>query len=259
MALVSASDGLPAREVHAWSDEKLFYVERYMDIFSVGMKHSHPAYVDLFSGPGLCVEEDSRRETHGSPLRAAAFPNFKSLFFNDLDTESVAALRQRLARLARPGIIVHQADCNEAALEARRLLFSGSRPPLGLAFIDPPAFQIRFDTLRAFTEGLRIDLIITFMTGYIRRNLDLGANLDAFMGTAAWRDSSKSTRQILDLYEGQLKSIGYDYVDDDIRITNSRESTLYHLVFASKHPRGLDFFRKISGRRYNGQRRMSFD
>lgn len=221
------------------------------------MNKSRTAYIDLFSGPDRCVEENSGRETLGSPLRVISFPDFNYLFFSDIEPVATSALRARLADEQRSGISICEADCNEAAMEARRLIPGGSRPPLGLAFLDPTAFQIRFETLRQFTAGLRIDLIITFMTGYIRRNLDLGAPLDAFMGSTAWRDASKSTRQILDLYEDQLRALGYGYVDDDIRITNSNESTLYHLVFASKHPRGKEFFDKVSQRRYDGQSRMN--
>ena len=39
-------------------------------------------------------------------------------------------------------------------------------------------------------------------------------------------------------------------------MVNSRESTIYHLVLASKHERATDLFRKISKITYTGQRRM---
>jgi hypothetical protein len=61
---------------------------------------------------------------------------------------------------------------------------------------------------------------------------------------------------MLDLYENQLKKLGYLHVNDDARMINSKGSTIYHIVFASKHPTGEDFFRKISRRTYRGQQRL---
>jgi len=262
MALVQGTDGLPAREVHEWSDEKLFYVERYMDIFSTGMKSKFRlVYADFFSGPGLCIDEETRRESLGSPLRAAARSGFDALVLNDADPEAIEALNTRLATVAHPNATVLQMDCNDAVLEARRILFPShqARSTLGLAFVDPTGFQMDFDSIQRLTAGIRMDLIITFMSGYIRRfgqQEDLAGRVDAFMGTDRWRAAAGSTRGVLDIYEDQLRGIGFDHVDDDIRIVNSRESTIYHLVFASKNPRGIDFFRKISRRTYKGQQRM---
>ncbi len=51
-------------------------------------------------------------------------------------------------------------------------------------------------------------------------------------------------------------SLGYDDFNDDVRIANSVQSTIYHLVFASKHKRGTEFWRKISRRKFSGQARM---
>jgi len=36
---VSAADGLPVRGSRSWAEEKLYYLRRYLDIFSNGMKN----------------------------------------------------------------------------------------------------------------------------------------------------------------------------------------------------------------------------
>ena len=96
MTLVAASDGLPARIVHQWSGEKLFYLERYMDIFTTGMKNKWPnlVYADFFAGPGVCIDKQTLEESQGSPLRALKF-GFSRIFLNDADPDAVDALRQR--------------------------------------------------------------------------------------------------------------------------------------------------------------------
>ncbi len=267
MTLVTASDGLPARVVHQWSDEKLFYVERYMDIFTTGMKRRWPrlVYADFFAGPGVCVEEQSGLESKGSPLRALGF-DFSRIFLNDADPEAVRALRQRTAGDDR--VHVTQLDCNHAVETALTSLFppGTERNTLGLAFIDPTAFQMRFESIRTLAAGGRFDLLITFMTNYPKRFISqpgFGPNSQfaAFMGNEAYAlrlegRKEVETHELLQLYREQLRSLGYEYVDDITRIANTRGSTIYHSVFASRHKRGKDFFEKISQRNHSGQRRM---
>lgn len=67
------SDGLPVRESGTWVEDKLYYLERYLKIFSVGMKNKWGGrlyYVDLFAGPGRCRIRGTHREIDGSPLVA---------------------------------------------------------------------------------------------------------------------------------------------------------------------------------------------
>ncbi len=58
------SDGLAVREVGRWTEEKLFYVRRYIEIFTTGMKVKWPrrVYIDLFAGPGRSIIEGTSRE-----------------------------------------------------------------------------------------------------------------------------------------------------------------------------------------------------
>jgi three-Cys-motif partner protein len=160
-------------------------------------------------------------------------------------------------------------DCNDAVGPARDFLFpqGSAGRTLGLAVIDPTAFQMRYDSIARLTAGLRVDLIIIVMTGFIRRFIgtpEFERALDQFFGTAEWRhllagkdEGERITyRKLLDLYERQLKKLGYRHVSDDARILNTKGSTIYHIVFASKHPRGKEFFDKISQRTYTGLRRL---
>ena len=263
--LVQASDGVSlAGVVRPWADEKLHYVREYINIFTTGMKDkwNRRAYVDLFSGPGRCLIKENSREIPGSPVIAAQakYP-FTDLYLNDSDPRAARALQQRLGE--RTGMEIATLDCNEAAGQARRIF--ANRGVLGLAFIDPTAFQIKLSAISALTSERPVDLIITFMTGYLRRFLSTpgydAGRLDDFFGSPDWRDivsdralgETITYRRLLDHYETKLRSLNYMHVDDHIRILNSNESTIYHLVFASKHPRGAEFFKKIRRKRYGGQ------
>lgn len=62
---VSQDDGLPVREVGHWSEKKLFFWNRYIEITTVATV-GHPKwqagliYVDLFAGPGVCMIKGSK-------------------------------------------------------------------------------------------------------------------------------------------------------------------------------------------------------
>jgi three-Cys-motif partner protein len=109
-----------------------------------------------------------------------------------------------------------------------------------------------------------VDVIVTVMTSYMKRfgaHPALAAPLDRFFGD--WRtvvgdltDEKMTSRKLLDHYESQLQKLDFVAFNDDVRVENSRESTIYHLVFASKHKRGADFFSKISRRDSSGQGRL---
>ena len=188
----SGGDGLIARPSGGWVREKLYYLERFLDILSVGMKEKWAGrlyYLDLFAGPGKCRIRDTDEEIDGSPLIALKF-NFAKYFFIEADAECHHALAERVKDRApeKPVEVIH-GDCNAEVVNLK-LPTSG----LGLAFIDPTGLaDLAFGTIRRLKEGRKIDLIINFAEGMgIRMNLfqytDSEKNaLNRFMGSARWQ------------------------------------------------------------------------
>jgi len=71
------------------------------------------------------------------------------------------------------------------------------------------------------------------------------------------REMRKSAwRTLLDVYESGLRDIGYDEIKDYVLEKNRSNVPLYHLIFASKHKRGAEFWDKIARRSEAGQLRM---
>ena len=54
-----------------------------------------------------------------------------------------------------------------------------------------------------------------------------------------------TTRAFLDAYKNQLSTLGYDHVDDGIQVKNDQGRTLYHLLYASRHPLGKQLSENI--------------
>jgi three-Cys-motif partner protein len=275
--LEMGSDGLVALRVGPWWTHKHSYLRRYIDIFARGMKRKWQTrvFVDLYSGPGLLVERGSNREYEGSPLIAVGHPTgFTHYFFNDVDSRNAEALKQRLKRRGIANCRIYSLPAEQAALniaaDLRRLRFEAG-DFVGLAFIDPvgsPHSMVSLTALTALTDGMRLDLLITFHTQSYKRMLGQAASryrrgtlqvqdlegICAIFGIdasemAQFLEKRASTRFLLDLYQKALQRLGYHFFESEEGIEpvirNTVKAPLYHLIFASKHERGGEFWAKI--------------
>jgi three-Cys-motif partner protein len=263
------NDGLPVRNSGIWAKEKLYYLERYLDIFSVGMHQKWMGklyYVDLFAGPGRCLIPETE-EFDGSPLIALKF-NFTKYFFIEADASSWKALSTRIkTRAPEKDVVLIHGDCNKTIDEIKPT--PGS---LGLAFIDPTGISpIAFETIRKLTKNRKIDLIINFHEGMgVRMNIHqytqkeqsalktfLGSDRSIKKFSTAPSSIDQVCREITAEYRDNLRDIDYQVVDgDQIPIKTDKNALLYYLLFASKDPRGNDFWRKIGLINPHGQRKL---
>ena len=263
--LTTASDGLPALSVADHAREKEFALRNITSIFTQAMSNKWPGklyYVDLFCGPGKAVLKASGTEVQGSPLIAAE-ARFSSYYLADEHGASVDALEQRISRKDYSDKEFHyfRGKAEDTLEEILRKLPRANRS-LGLAFLDPWAWNFSFSTLKTLTEGRRLDILINFNIGYMKRNWRLQSQeLDAFLNLAADHRryfNSKTqefpgTRTLLDHYEAELQKIGYEHTADDRPVTNSNNTPLYHLIFGSKNERGKRLRDAVSKKTFSGQ------
>ncbi len=113
--MVIGADGAVAIKIGRWAKDKLFYVKKFCDVFNLGMKNKWETrtYVDLFSGPGICVVEETGEEIPGSPVIAlqCRLP-FTHYFFNDLEVEFIKALESRITPCEFAKVNFNNKDCN---------------------------------------------------------------------------------------------------------------------------------------------------
>ena len=264
--IVIGSDGKLAIKIGPWAKDKLFYIKNICDIFNMGMKNKWPTrtYIDLFAGPGICIVEETGEEIPGSPLIAlrCKLP-FTHYFFNDLNADLIESLESRAAYCKFANVECFSKDCNSVVDDLLQKLPTNS---LDFCFIDPLNWGISFNSIRKLTENRRMDLAITFHIGAMKRVAhNPPQDLIDFFPDPNWQQDYKMARArgksvgrvLLDAYEKGLSSIGYREMRDYILEKNERNVPLYHLIFASKHPRGADFWDKIAGRSEAGQLRMA--
>ena len=287
MYLEPQEDGLFLRNSRQWTEEKLDYLQRYLDIFLITMKDSKRKwrsinFIDLFSGPGKCRIDNSNRIVLGSPLLALTHSKYKfdHYFFSDTNDKALTALKTRCekADLNNVNISYYCEDGNIAVDKIINLIqkmddvyIEKIWNSLNLAFLDPEGLELRWSTIEKLSKVKKMDLIIYFSVMGVNREMpneiDLPSptKLDIFFGGNEWRDIYKrncnpSTRrkEIHDLYRQKLISLGYlDIRETEPVIRNkTHNAPLYCLFFASKNKVGNDFWRKVVQRDIYGQNRL---
>ena len=251
--------------IHKWTALKLEYLDYYLQAYVRAAKRAREIHcTDAFAGCGDCVIIENGWRVEGSPLIALQCEvPFTHYFFNDINADSIASLKDRTSTFTSPKVNYFNRDCNEVIECLLPKLPSSS---LDFCFIDPTNWQIKFDSIQRLTKDRRIDIAITFHTGAIKRCADdAPQELDGFFGDPAWREEYKSmllsgkregSRVLLDAYENRLRDLGYKDIQDRVLVRTPRNLPLYHLIFASKDQRGKDFWNKISQKSSSGQLRL---
>ncbi len=269
-----AADGLIARESGEWASDKLFYVARYMDIFTGSMKNkwAHRAYIDLMSGPGLCVVPSTGREFDGSPLLAL---KTKTPFTDVLLVEADPIWQTRWQNAHLVLICGHRPRSFLATVTIKPLsttfAIESRTTRVSLTFVDLLGMNVVMATLTQLTSNLPMDLIITFPEMDVRRNwqaaiagdLEHSDRFDKFFGTKRWQTAvsqlagRRESDALIDFYAQQLKSLNYHTSVLPLTMKNTKGGTLYRPIFASRHSRGIEFWTEISSKRDpSGQQRL---
>lgn len=276
--LSTVDDGLRMRPSGFWAAQKLDYLGRYIDVFETAMRNKFPkrAYIDLFCGPGKSRERGSGEIRLGSPLIALTtrYP-FTDYYFVDNDQAKLSALEERWAGAGRPGRVhFFLGDANEVAPSLARDL--QVVPSLNLAFLDPDGLQLSWASVEALAGAGRVDLIIHYPQRALNRVMANAiktaddTTVDRFFGGPKWRSIYESYRrgeesflhrQLMDHYKHMLGMLGYSETRRDDEVGEEppvvgEKGVLYRLLFASKSPRGGDFWRKITQRDIHGQKTL---
>lgn len=255
---------LPFQCVHEWALEKHDYLRRYIEATAGPRSRYLPpngrggaAYIDLFAGPGRARVQETGEDIDGSPLLALKHERapFTKLIFCDWEPENADALAVRTTGDERVRIIT--GNCAERIEDAVAEI-----PPYGLNFtlIDPfgPA-GLRWTVLERLASVERIDLLIHFPTGAMKRNFE-NLNFDLIVGTTEWRRDVRTPHDVtrlIDHLRNSLVRVGY--TGDQVRsmgIKTPQQLLLYHLVFVSKHSLGNKIWESITKTDARGQRSL---
>jgi three-Cys-motif partner protein len=291
--LQPVEDGLPLRKSGPWVEEKLHYVERYLQRFIIAMRDKPfraIRYIDLFAGPGKCLIEESGEIRLGSALLALQLPHlFSEYVFVDANADNIHALRTRCASLAGQTTLGFQVgDSNElvtgivARINQEDAMFvQGKWSSLNLCFLDPEGLELEWATVASLASVAKMDLIIHYSQSGLTRNMEQMASrdeetrIDRFFGDSEWRRIYSSGRQkgqgnnrihrdLIDYYRAKLQGLGYVEIRDETAFSDSeplirnrtRNTPLYRLLFASKSDLGTKFWSAVTRTGSSGQQRL---
>lgn len=223
----------------------------------LGASHNKVVYIDGFAGPGVYEGGEP-----GSPVVAleTALEHTGRVRFNDIvfwfiekDAGHAAMLERELGRRF-PG--VGTKECDRVRYFVRHGEFAGTVEGVldkveaaghklapTFAFLDPFGFNgIPMEVIGRILGYARCEVMVTFMDGFINRfhgTLQERA-LNGLYGTDAWKEigGDDAAAKYVDLYKSQLVKAGARYVRT-FRMDGSGNRHLYHLVYATKHIRGL--------------------
>ncbi|MGA2110127.1 MAG: three-Cys-motif partner protein TcmP [Syntrophorhabdales bacterium] len=275
---VPGADGLPVQCVGPWAEDKYFFLERYVDASREARRkfsdRGNSVFIDMFSGPGRCVVRGEQREIAGGGVRVLDYRRvpFNEFHFMDISPVNIDALKKRV------GLEPH-CECGDSNDLISKLVadFLQKGYRYHFAYIDPFGPEsLKFKSIETLASLDRIDLLIHFPTGTIRRNLGKWLTqeesiLDSFLGTRIWRErakellSGRKVKVLLDIYSEQLMRIGFQQEEltmiesenlpalSAVSIKNPGHVELYVLILASKHPLGQRIWSSTIKRRPDGQ------
>lgn len=255
-------DLLPARVVKAHNAHKAHFIRQYAHTVALAMKNkwAYRAYIDLYSGPGMCWVEDTGELVEGSPLIAlGAEPRFTHNVFVDLDSRCTSALDQRLDG---SGATIICADSN--AVQTIDAVHSAIPRPgcLSLALLDPQGCTLHLQTIRRLTLDRPMDLLINLPIHSLYRCLGKGDwhVIDAVLG-ADWPRSAPGgvpgwRAAVRAHYRNKLAELGYRYFSAKEVRGEKRNARLYDFVLASRHPLAKSLFEDVTKETAHGQLRL---
>lgn len=257
-------DNLPVQCVGPWVEDKYFFLERYLNASCEARRKfsdkGNAVFIDLFAGPGKCIIKDIQKEIDSGGIRALQREKapFNEYYYFDIASINKEALEKRTS--GKAGVHIEEGDSNNLINHLISVLLK--KPyRYHFAFVDPFGPDgLKFETLRNLAKLNRMDMLIHFPMGAIKRNLNTWAKsrntiLDNFLGTEDWRNALKNASQseifkiFIDIFKKQLESIGYpeeglkmiaseNNIYDGLPIVpikNTKEVNLYVLILASKH------------------------
>ncbi len=273
---------MPTRCVGSWAVDKIYFLNQYVGIFGSGMKNRWDGRLDYFevcSGPGRCILRESAREIDGTALAAVRNPHFAHYHgatFFDINGDTVDILNRRLESVgvsAKAQAVVADYNDSKAIAQNARDHSAGG---LHLVLIDPTDCSVPFATVEALANALEnVDFIINVALGTdatrnikpaildprssVRRKYVGFLGGDAFfldedvISMATMGQDDRLRMKLRECYRNSLAGLGFEY------FATERVRHYYDLLFASRHPKGLEFWKKAQKYGPDHQAAFEFD
>jgi len=277
----SVDDQLPTRCVGEWAIQKIYLLVQYFGIFSNGMKNKWSGklnYIEICSGPGRCVNRKSGDEFNGTALAIIehlAFSNLRKALFIDSNEIVIDTLNKRIEKRGVKNAKAIQGNYNNDTDLCIKIGQEISQDSLNFVFIDPTDCSVPFQLVKSIKKLLPMtDIIINLasMTDFNRNVVNALLNPEKFSKSiikytlfldngdfftnpdnielAKLRKYEELRKQFRTMYTVNLGKLGYQHFDF------TSVNGYYDILFATEHEKGLEFWRKATAIRFDGQRKL---
>lgn len=248
------------------------FLETYLTdlLFKVGSFHDEVVYVDGYSGPWQSTGENFEDTSFGIAVRTLrevkeALAPRRNVRFRAILVEANKASFHQLSTV--PGMfsdipitLIHGSfldhlDRIHADLGSRAFAFF---------FIDPWGWKIDTKRLGTLLSRPNSEVVFNFMFDFINRAAMIPSvepPLDLLFASQDWKDRVRSAAPgadrkaaILGCFREALQSLGrYPYCLEAEVMKATADRLLYALVYATRHPAGVEVFRNAQVRAYRTQ------
>lgn len=251
---------------------KHFFLDGYLErvAFNIGWVNPEFVYVDGFSGPWRSKDEkfedtsfmiaiEQLRKVRDALAEKGRAPRVRCVFVES-DPKAFAELERAIEGIEDIEIRVLHGEFEQVLPEV--IDYVGDS--FALTFIDPTGWTgFALKTVAALLQK-RGEVLVNFMFDHINRFLGHEAEartFEALFGGPGWNEAvGEGEAAILDFYQQRLKELcGFTYATRTRILKPLSDRTYFHLVYATRHPKGLIEFRKVEKKLLKEQEQVRAD
>jgi three-Cys-motif partner protein len=245
---------------------KHFFLEQYLETvaFHIGYTQREFVYVDCFSGPWRHADEsladtsirislDKLNYVREGLAAQQKFLTISAIFI-EKDPAAFAALQQAVER--HHGSVRAQALPGEFEDNIPRIVLAIERK-FAFIFIDPTGWNVQMDRIAPLLRHQPGEVVINLMYDFINRFINATdasteASLDRFFGCTDWRalrEQQDRETAIVEFYLERVRAVGhFPYVTSTKILKPLHERAYFHLIYATRSPKGIEKFRDVEKR-----------
>ena len=253
---------------------KHFFLERYLErvAYNILSFADDFVYVDGFSGPWRSKDEafadtsfaialDRLRRVRDAVSKNRSEPRVRCVFVEKVPGR-YRELEQATSDIEDINILTLNAEFEEAIPEVRQFIGNA----FSLVFIDPTGWKgFALERIAPLLRGPG-EVIVNFMFDHINRFLDKEnpQAFDALFGGPGWESAvapgTGREDSIVGLYCERMKQMmSFRYVTSTRILKSTSERSYFHLIYGTRHPKGLLEFRGVEKNMIQAQERVRFD
>lgn len=272
-----------------WSDDKLDALHSYLASYLKALSKApfERVYIDAFAGAGIRALVKSAEESlfdeqlaeedagyrHGSPLIALGMePPFHKFIFIEQDSDSLVALRDQVSHHfpeKLPCARFMHGDANDVLQE---LAGEQWRTRRAVAFLDPFALHVKWETIKKIAKTKAIDMWLLFPAMAVNRMLPRSGvvppkwagKLTETFGSDEWQGyfyekqqadlfgeelmskQPKVFEKLSEFITMRLSTVFEEATAKPLILRNSSGAPLFLLCFASGNPKGAPIACRIA-------------